>query len=99
MNLVLDPLNEVILAYEMNGEELSLDHGYPLRLVTPGIVGIRCAKWISKIEISDEEANSYEHKEFYKIIKERDPSKVDISKISPIFEMNINSAISYPGDK
>ena len=58
MSIVLDPLSEVILAYEMNGEPIPLDHGYPLRLVVPGTVGVRNAKWVKSLTISDEEARS-----------------------------------------
>lgn len=32
----LNKYGDVILAYEMNGEELTRDHGYPLRAVVPG---------------------------------------------------------------
>ena len=32
----VDGLGEVILAYEMNGEDLPRDHGYPVRMVIPG---------------------------------------------------------------
>lgn len=32
----MDPSGDVILAFEMNGQELSADHGYPLRVVAPG---------------------------------------------------------------
>jgi sulfite oxidase len=46
MSVILDPLNEAILAYEMNGEPLPLEHGYPLRVVVPGTVGVRNAKWV-----------------------------------------------------
>ena len=41
---VMNPYGDVILAYEMNGEELPRDHGYPLRVIVPGYVGIRNIK-------------------------------------------------------
>jgi DMSO/TMAO reductase YedYZ molybdopterin-dependent catalytic subunit len=45
-------LDDVILAYEMNGEVLPPDHGYPVRLVVPGWIGIASVKWIGRIEVS-----------------------------------------------
>ena len=33
---VSNPVNEVLLAYKMNGEELTPDHGFPLRIIAPG---------------------------------------------------------------
>lgn len=53
MSTILDPQNEVILAYEMNGQPIPLDHGYPLRLIIPGHVGVRNVKWVHKMSISD----------------------------------------------
>ncbi len=50
---VLDPVNEVMLAYEMNGEDLPAEHGYPVRMVTPGCIAVRSCKWVSKLVISD----------------------------------------------
>jgi DMSO/TMAO reductase YedYZ molybdopterin-dependent catalytic subunit len=52
----MNPYGDVIVAYEMNGEELPRDHGYPLRLIVPGYAGIRNVKWLKKIELSSEEA-------------------------------------------
>jgi DMSO/TMAO reductase YedYZ molybdopterin-dependent catalytic subunit len=45
-------LDDVLLAYEMNGAELPPDHGYPVRLVVPGWVGIASIKWLGRIEVS-----------------------------------------------
>lgn len=58
---VMDPENDVILAYEMNNVRLPPDHGYPVRLVIPGYVGGRCIKWLHKIWVSDKENDSHYH--------------------------------------
>ena len=36
----IDPRRDVLLAYEMNGEPLPRDHGFPIRVVVPGVVGV-----------------------------------------------------------
>jgi DMSO/TMAO reductase YedYZ molybdopterin-dependent catalytic subunit len=46
-------LDDVLLAYEMNGEALPPDHGAPLRLVVPGWIGIASVKWVGRIEVAD----------------------------------------------
>ena len=51
---VAKALDDVLVAYEMNGEPLPPDHGYPARLVVPGWVGIASIKWLGQIEVSDE---------------------------------------------
>jgi DMSO/TMAO reductase YedYZ molybdopterin-dependent catalytic subunit len=45
-------LDDALLAYEMNGETLPPDHGYPVRLIVPSWVGIASIKWVGAIEVA-----------------------------------------------
>ncbi len=45
--------NDILLAYEMNGQPLSKAHGAPLRLIVPGWFGIAWVKWLTRIELLD----------------------------------------------
>jgi DMSO/TMAO reductase YedYZ molybdopterin-dependent catalytic subunit len=40
----------VLLAHEMNGEPLPAEHGFPLRILMPGLYGQKMPKWITCIE-------------------------------------------------
>jgi DMSO/TMAO reductase YedYZ molybdopterin-dependent catalytic subunit len=44
----------VLMAYEMNGEPLPGIHGYPLRILMPGLYGQKMPKWITRIQFTDE---------------------------------------------
>jgi DMSO/TMAO reductase YedYZ molybdopterin-dependent catalytic subunit len=46
--------DDVILAYELNGEPLPPDHGFPVRVVVPHWIGISSIKWVGRIEVSAE---------------------------------------------
>ncbi|MGF1341875.1 sulfite oxidase [Streptomyces flavovirens] len=51
---VAKAMDDVLLAYEMNGEPLPPDHGAPVRLIVPSWVGVAHIKWVGDIEVSDE---------------------------------------------
>jgi len=44
---VSDP--RTLLALRVNGNDLSLDHGYPARIIGPAIPGVHCTKWVAKL--------------------------------------------------
>ena len=48
----LDP--NTVLAYAMNGEVLPQDHGFPIRAITPGWVGINNTKWLGRIQVENQ---------------------------------------------
>ena len=49
---VAKALDDAVLAWGMNGRDLLPDHGFPLRLVVPGWVGIASIKWLGSLEVS-----------------------------------------------
>jgi DMSO/TMAO reductase YedYZ molybdopterin-dependent catalytic subunit len=46
-NQILDPHS--LLAVQVNGADLSLDHGYPARVIVPALPGVHNTKWVSSI--------------------------------------------------
>jgi len=68
---------DVIVAHSMNGEALPADHGYPLRLVAPGVVGARQVKWLKRIVLAAEESPSHWQQHDYKSFSpSADPAKL-----------------------
>lgn len=53
----------------MNGQPLTREHGYPLRVVAPGIVGARWVKWLTRIELRGEVSDAFAMQLDYKILK------------------------------
>lgn len=51
--LPLDKLTNALLVYAINGEALSHEHGFPARLVVPGLYGYKMPKWITRMELTD----------------------------------------------
>lgn len=47
-NQIRDP--EALLALRVNGTDLSLDHGYPARIIVPALPGVHNTKWVAAIE-------------------------------------------------
>jgi DMSO/TMAO reductase YedYZ molybdopterin-dependent catalytic subunit len=60
-------LDDAILAWGMNGRPLLRDHGYPLRLVLPGWVGIGSIKWLGSLEVSASELTSPWNTKWYRM--------------------------------
>jgi len=95
----LNPFGDVLLAYEMNGELLPAEHGYPIRLIVPGVVGVRNVKWVDSIRLSAEEAEGpWQRGIAYKGFSpmQKDCTGVDVEKILSMQEMPVQSSIVFP---
>lgn len=88
--------NDVFLCYEMNGEPLDREHGYPLRSITPGVLGARNVKWLTDIVLSDQEAEStWQRGAAYKVLPSyvKDLSTVNAQTLPSIQELPVQSII------
>jgi sulfane dehydrogenase subunit SoxC len=83
--------DEVLLVYEMNGEPLPPQHGYPLRLVVPGWYGMTNVKWLSEIELIDRPFDGYQQAWSYRLRQTEDEEG------SPLGPMLPRSLLVPPG--
>ena len=92
-----DPQKDVLLAFKMNGDDLPIDHGYPLRVIVPGSIGARSVKWLSRIILSSQESPSVWQQRDYKLFPPTvDISNVDFESSQAIQELPVQSAICSP---
>ncbi len=50
---IMDPEREPMIAVQMNDEPLPPAHGYPARLIVPGLYGyVSATKWLSELELT-----------------------------------------------
>ncbi|XP_024545152.1 nitrate reductase [NADH] [Selaginella moellendorffii] len=98
----MDVTQDVLVAYMQNGRPLPPDHGFPVRMIIPGMIGGRMVKWLRKIEATAAEPNNFYHYQDNKVL----PSHVDSDIANAegwwkrpeylINELNINSVITTP---
>lgn len=88
---------EVMLAFEMNGEELPWLNGYPLRLVVPGYYGTYWLKHVHEISVVDEDFTGYWMNPAYRIPDNACacvPPGTKPDKTIPITRLNVRSFIT-----
>lgn len=77
-------LDDALLAWGMNGEDLLPDHGYPLRLVLPGWVGIASIKWLGSLEVAKTELTSPWNTTFYRMVGPQWPADSPPLTVNPV---------------
>jgi DMSO/TMAO reductase YedYZ molybdopterin-dependent catalytic subunit len=91
-----DALREdLILAYEVNGQPLSAGHGFPLRLIVPGWYGITWVKWLQRIEVRDRRLMTrFMARDYVTIRGEERPDGSVAWKESSVGPMNLKSFVA-----
>lgn len=72
---------EVLLAYQMNGQPLQPQHGYPLRLLVPGWYGMASVKWLDRIEAVTEPFQGYQMSRVYRYSRAEDEAGEPVTLI------------------
>lgn len=94
----MNPYGDVIICYEMNGEPLPRDHGFPLRAIVPGYAAVRNVKWVKKIEVAETEAEGpWQRGLNYKTLPPSvsDAKKIDLEQMPSMTEASLFSGITH----
>ena len=85
--------DDVLLAWQMNGTDLTPAHGFPLRAIVPGWYGMASVKWLCDIVVTDRPFLGYYQSVDYAYWQrsQGEPSLV------PITEMQVKAQIARPG--
>jgi DMSO/TMAO reductase YedYZ molybdopterin-dependent catalytic subunit len=90
-------MDDTLLVYAMNGVSLPPDHGFPVRVLVPGWVGIAHIKWVGRIEVSEESLYSpYNTLKYVFIGSEYDPAPPSLGP--PLTTQKVKSAFELPWD-
>src|SRR6185503_3450916 len=84
---------DVLIAYAMNGEDLSPAHGYPLRALVPGHYGMASVKWLTAIHVTVRPFQGYFQTTDYAFWQEDAPGNPERV---PLGEMSLKSQIARP---
>jgi DMSO/TMAO reductase YedYZ molybdopterin-dependent catalytic subunit len=86
-------LEGAILAWEMNGEAISIAHGGPLRVVIPGYYGINNIKYVNRVAFTETESGAAIQQTGYRVR----PVGVDGAPDQPsMWEMKVKSWVTHP---
>ena len=88
-----DAMADALLAWEMNGEPLSLAHGGPLRLVVPGYQGVNNIKYVKRLAFTPTQSQARIMQHGYRMT----PPGAKASPDQPsVWEMTVKSWINGP---
>jgi DMSO/TMAO reductase YedYZ molybdopterin-dependent catalytic subunit len=75
--------DDVLLAYEMNGAPLPLQHGAPVRLVVPGWYGMAHVKWLRHVRVVDHTYDGYQNATGYRMRQHPEEAGEPVTRIEP----------------
>jgi DMSO/TMAO reductase YedYZ molybdopterin-dependent catalytic subunit len=86
-------MEEAILAWELNGDPLSLAHGGPVRLIIPGYYGVNNVKYIKRLAFTAEQTGANIQSSGYRV---RPIGQKGTPTQPSMWEMNLKSFVTSP---
>ncbi|MBI3949347.1 MAG: molybdopterin-dependent oxidoreductase [Acidobacteria bacterium] len=91
--------DSTLLIYEMNGAPLTPTHGFPVRLLVPGIYRMKNVKWMTHIELVDYDYKGYWQKRGWDDWAEyKTMSRIDVPQASASRAGTTIAGIAFAGD-
>ena len=85
--------DDTLLAFEMNGEPITTNHGFPLRLIVPSWYGMASVKWLTRIHLTDQVFDGLFQQRRYVMINE---GREDSLEREPVTLVQVKSLIASP---
>jgi DMSO/TMAO reductase YedYZ molybdopterin-dependent catalytic subunit len=82
---------DVLVAWAMNGEALTAEHGFPARVFVPGYFGTNAVKWLSRLTLTAERPESLFTTRLYMRRVDGEPR--------PVRELDVHAVIVAPADR
>lgn len=83
---------EVLIAYQMNGKDLSPEHGFPVRAIIPGYYGMASVKWLTRITATASPYEGYWQTLEYAYWKRKD----GLPTLTAVTSTQVKSEIARP---
>ncbi len=83
---------DVILATKMNGSDLPISHGFPVRAIVPGWYGMASVKWLTRILVLPQAFQGYFQTIDYAIWERQE----GVARRVPITSMQVKASIARP---
>ena len=96
----LDPAT--VVAYGMNDRSLPRAHGFPARIIAPGIYGMKNVKWLERIEVVDYDYLGYWQRSdgWNNIAEIKTASRIDVpAELSAVDGADVVAGVAWAGDR
>lgn len=100
LSQAMDP--QSLIVYEINGEPLPQAHGYPARLLIPGLYGMKNGKWLTSLEVSSGDYMGYwETRGWTKEAKVKMTSRIDLPRDGAVMTSRRTwiAGVAYAADR
>ncbi|ODA65908.1 Oxidoreductase molybdopterin binding domain protein [Methyloligella halotolerans] len=89
----LDVLDNILLAWDMNGAPIPLAHGGPLRMIVPGFTGVNNIKYVKRVAMTEAETDALIQRQRYRLAP---LGKKGSPEYPSVWQMEVKSWITGP---